>query len=66
MTQIIHEKGIVPCPGIDIDARQGYSRTKGWTFGYKLHLTSTTGDLIVPLAADITTANVQDSQCFVA
>ena len=42
------EKGIVPCPGIDTDARWwGYSYTKeGWIFGYKLHLTSTTGDLV--------------------
>ena len=32
-------KGIVPCPaGIDVDARWwGYSHTKGWIFGYKLH-----------------------------
>ena len=36
------EKGMVPCPGIDTDARWGYSHTKGWIFGYKLHLTSTT------------------------
>ena len=38
------KKGIVPCPGIDTDARWwGYSHTKeGWIFGYKLHLTSTT------------------------
>ncbi len=49
------EKGIVPCPGIDTDARWwGYSHTnKGWVFGYKLHLTSTTGDLVVPLTADV-------------
>ena len=38
------EKGIVPCPGIDTDARWGYSHTKGWIFGYKLHLTSTTAE----------------------
>ena len=43
------EKGEVPCPGIDTDARWGYSRTKGWVFGYKLHLTSTTGKIVVPL-----------------
>ena len=36
------EKGIAPCPGIDTDARWGYSHTKGWVFGYKLHLTCTT------------------------
>jgi hypothetical protein len=47
----------------------GYSHTKGWIFGYKLHITSTTaaaaGDLIVPLKADVTTANVQDNQIYV-
>ena len=43
------KKGIVPRSGIDTDARWGYSHTKGWVFGYKLHLTSTAaGDLIVP------------------
>jgi len=53
------EKGIVPRSGIDIDALWwGYSRTKGWVFGYKLHLISTTGDLVVPLTAYVTTANV--------
>ena len=60
------KKGEVPCPGIDTDARWGYSHTKGWIFGYKLHLTSTTGDLVVPLTADVTTANVQDNQMYVS
>ncbi len=59
------EKGIVPCPGIDTDARWGYSCTKGWIFGYKLHLTCTTGEIVVPLTADITTANVPDNQMYV-
>ncbi|MER5176099.1 MAG: hypothetical protein ABJB76_03295 [Candidatus Nitrosocosmicus sp.] len=52
------EKGIVPCPGIDTDARWGYSHTKkGWIFGYKLHLTCTTAidELVVPLTVDVTT-----------
>ncbi len=31
----------------------------------ELHLTSTTGDLIIPLTADVTTANVQDNQMYV-
>ena len=40
------KKGVVPCPGIDTDARWwGYSHTKGWIFGYKLHLTCTTGKI---------------------
>jgi hypothetical protein len=60
------EKGIVPCPGIDTGARWGYSHTKGWIFGYKLHLTCTAGELVVPLTADVTTANVQDNQMYVS
>ena len=59
------KKGVVPCPGIDTDARWGYSYTKGWTLGYKLHLTCTTGKIVVPLTADVTTANVQDNQMYV-
>ena len=72
------KKGIVPRPaGIDTDARWGYSHTKGWVFGYKLHLTCTTTtaasgveggeQLVVPLtAADVTTtANVPDNKMYV-
>ncbi len=59
------EKGIVPCSGIDTDARWGYSHTKGWIFGYKLHLTCTTGEIVVPLTADVTTANVPDNRMYV-
>ncbi len=60
------EKGIVPCSGINTDARWGYSHTKGWIFGYKLHLTCTTGRLWYLLTADVTTANVQDIQMYVS
>ena len=62
------KKGVVPRSGIDTDARWGYSHTRGWIFGYKLHLTSTTavGNLVVPLTADVTTANVPDNQMYVA
>jgi hypothetical protein len=62
------KKWVVPDPGIDTDATWGYSRTKGWIFGYKLHLTSsssTAGDLVVPLTADVTTANVPDNKMHV-
>ncbi len=31
-------KNEVPRSGIDSDAKWGFSRTKGWMFGYKLHL----------------------------
>src|SRR5678815_2938867 len=36
----------------------------GWIFGYKLHMISSTGSVIVPLAADFTTANVYDNQMY--
>ncbi len=53
-------KGVVPRSGIDnTDARWGFSHTKGWIFGYKLHITSSTGSLIIPLSADFTQADVQ-------
>ena len=60
------KKGVVPRSGIDTDARWwGYSRTKGWIFGYKLHLTCTTGKIVVPLTADVSTVNVQDNMMYV-
>ena len=53
------EQGVVPRSGIDTDARWGFSHTKGWIFGYKLHMISSTiGSIIVPLSADFTTANI--------
>ena len=60
------EKGEVPRSGIDTGARWGYSHTKGWVFGYKLHITSTTGDLVLPLTAGVTTANVPDNRMYVS
>lgn len=58
------EKGIVPRSGIDIDARWGISNTRGWIFGYKLHIICNTNSLIVPLTADVTTANMSDNQVY--
>ena len=60
------KKREIPCPGINTDARWGYNHTKGWMFGYKLHLTSTTGKIVVPLTADVTTANVPDNKMYVS
>ena len=57
-------KGVVPRSGIDTDARLGFSHSKGWIFGYKLHITSSTGSLIIPLSADFTQADVQDNQMY--
>ena len=62
------KKGIVPRSGIDTERCQmGFqSYNRGWIFGYKLHMVSSTGSLIVPLSltlsisANVTTAaNVQ-------
>jgi hypothetical protein len=61
------KKGVVPRYGIDTDARWGYSHTKGWIFGYKLHLTCTAAidKIVVPLTADVTTANVPDNKMYI-
>ena len=58
------KKKVVPRSGIDTDARWGFSHTKGWIFGYKLHLISSTSSIIVPLSADFTTANIPDNQMY--
>ena len=60
------KEGIIPYSGIDSDARWGFSHTKGWVFGYKLHMISSTdSSVIVPLSADdITTANVYDKPVY--
>ena len=39
------KKKVVPRSGIDTDARWGFSHNKGWIFGYKLHLISSTGSI---------------------
>ena len=54
----------LPISGIDTDAKWGYSKSKGWIFGYKLHMSCSTGKLIVPLSSDVSTANVHDSKMY--
>ena len=54
----------IPISGIDTDARWGYSKSKEWIYGYKLHMSCSTGKLIVPLSADLTTANIADNQAY--
>ncbi len=60
------KEGIVPCSGIDTDARWGFSHTKGWIFGYKLHMVSKyrSFSTVVPLSADVTTANISDKPVY--
>jgi hypothetical protein len=58
--------GVVPCPGIDTEAKWGYSHTKEWIFGYKLHMICSTdpSSTIIPLSADVTTANVSNKPIY--
>jgi hypothetical protein len=58
------KSNFVPRFGIDMDARWGFAKTKGWVFGYKLHLACSTGKLVVPLSADVSCANVHDTQMY--
>lgn len=60
------KEGVVPYSGIDTDARWGRSRTKGWIFGYKLHMICSTepSSRIIPLSADVTTANISDKPSY--
>jgi hypothetical protein len=60
------KEGSVPRSGIDTDARWGCSRTKGWLFGYKLHMISSTdpSSTIVPLSVDVTPANISDKPAY--
>jgi len=58
------KKNRLPIAGIDTDAKWGFSNSKGWVYGYKLHMSCSTGKLVVPLSADVTTANVHDSKMY--
>jgi len=58
------KKRRLPVSGIDTDARWGFSKAKGWMFGYKLHMSCSTGKLAVPLTACITTANTYDPHMY--
>lgn len=42
------------------DVKWGFLNSKGWVFGYKLHMSCSTDKLIVLLSTDVTTANVHD------
>lgn len=58
------KEGVLPRSGIDTDASWGYSHIKGWIFGYKLHMISSTDSVAVPLIANVTTANVSDKPVY--
>lgn len=52
----------------DQDAKWGWSKSRDWVFGYKIHLTSTvlTKDkTLIPVSWQITSANRHDSKLFI-
>ncbi len=57
------EAGIVPHTRIDTEAHWTTSGWHGWVYGWKLHLlVSVAPDMGIPLAADLSPANVADNE----
>src|SRR5574341_1193216 len=56
------DKGVVPHSTIDTEAHWSQSGYHGWWYGWKLHIACTAGAAVwIPLAADLTPANVYDA-----
>lgn len=55
------EAGIVPHTSIDTEAHWSKSGWHGWVYGWKWHLVTTVAGVWMPLAADLTAANVADN-----
>jgi len=56
------EQGVVPHTSIDTEAHWTKSGWHGWVYGWKLHLVSVVAAVWIPLAADLTPANVADNE----
>ncbi len=56
------EAGVVPHTSIDTEASWTKSGWHGWVYGWKLHLVTTVAAVWIPLAADLTPANVADNE----
>src|SRR5579871_5880138 len=56
------QAGNVPHTRIDTEAHWTKSGWHGWFYGWKLHLVCTVADVWIPLAADLTAANVADNE----
>jgi hypothetical protein len=56
------DAGVVPHSRIDTQAHWTKSGWHGWVYGWKLHLCCTVGSIWIPLAADLTPANVADNE----
>ena len=55
------EAGKVPHTSIDTEAHWTKSGWHGWVYGWKLHLVTTVAGVWLPLAAELTPANVADN-----
>jgi hypothetical protein len=55
------EAGIVPHTSIDTEAAWTKSGWHGWVYGWKLHIVAIVAGVWIPLAADLTPANVADN-----
>lgn len=56
------DAGVVPHTRIDTQAAWTKSGWHGWVYGWKLHLICSVAAIWIPLAADLTPANVADSE----
>jgi hypothetical protein len=56
------EQGKVPHTSIDTEAHWTKSGWHGWVYGWKLHVVSVVAAVWIPLAADLTPANVADNE----
>jgi hypothetical protein len=56
------EAGEVPHTSIDTDARWTKTGWHGWVYGWKLHLATTVASVWIPLAANLTPANIADNE----
>jgi hypothetical protein len=56
------EAGVVPHSSIDTEAHWTKSGWHGWVYGWKLHIVATVAKVWIPLAAELTPANVADSE----
>lgn len=56
------DKGVVPHTSIDTEAYWTKSGWHGWVYGWKLHVVATVASVWIPLAADLTPANMADNE----
>ena len=55
------QAGVVPHSSIDTEAHWTKSGWHGWVYGWKLHIVASVAAVSLPLASDLTAANIADS-----